>query len=63
MVSPFRKKKQYPRYINVGSNDPWLIFKHILIGIVFRLSTNSSNIDIFTQNKYEYDVVLKKRQR
>ena len=50
-VSPFRKNNQYPSYINVGSNHPRQIFKHIHNGIIFRLFTNSPNINISTQNK------------
>ena len=43
----------------VGSNHPRLIFKHIPNGIMVRLSTNSSNIDIFIQNENEYEAALK----
>ena len=58
-VSPFRKNKQYPYYIKVDSNHPRQVFKHIPNGIMVRLSTNYSNIDIFAQNKHEYEAVLK----
>ena len=47
-VSPWRKNNKYSCYINVGSNHPRQVFKHIPNGIMFRLSTNSSNINIFT---------------
>ena len=30
-------------------------------GIMVRLSTNSSNIDIFSQNKHKYEMALKNR--
>ena len=57
-MSSFRKKKQYPYYITVGSNHPGQIFKHIPNCIMNRLSTNSF-IDIFTQNKLEYEAAQK----
>ena len=49
-VSPFRKNNQYSCYISVGSNDCGHIFKHFPNAIIFRLSTDSSNKNIFTQN-------------
>ena len=52
-VSPFRKYNQYPCYINVVSNHPRQIFKHILPGVRFILSTDSTNILIFIQNKQD----------
>ena len=58
-VSPFRKNNQYPCHINVGFNHPRQILKHIPNGIMFRLSTNSSSIDVFTQNKHNYEMALK----
>ena len=58
-VSSFRKNNQYLCYINVCPNHPRQIFKHIPNGIIFRLSINSSNRDIFAQNKHEYQVALK----
>ena len=48
-VSPFRKNDQYQCYINVESNHPKKVFKQIPNSIMIRLSTNSSNKDIFTQ--------------
>ena len=58
-VSPFRKQNQNPCYVNMGSNHPIQVFKHIPNGIEHRLSTNSSNIDIFEQSKRDYEKALK----
>ena len=44
----YKKNNQYPCYINVGFNHPIQVFKHIPNGIMVKLSTNSSNIDIFS---------------
>ena len=52
-MSPLRENNQYPYYINVSSNHPSQIFKYIFNGIIFRLSTSSSNINIFFQNKHD----------
>ena len=43
----------------MGSNHPIQVFKHIPNGIEHRLSTNSSNIDIFKQSKQDYEKALK----
>ena len=59
-ISSYRKKNQLPRYINVGFSHPKQVFKHIPNGIMTRLSINSFNIDIFTQNKIDYEIALKK---
>ena len=45
----------------MDSNHPGQVFKHIPNGIMFRLSTNSSDINIFTQSKHDYEQVLKNR--
>ena len=58
-MSPFRKNDQYPCYINVGSNHPRKVFKQIPNSFTIRLSTNSSNEDIFPQNKQDYEIALK----
>ena len=42
-----------------GSNHFRHIFKYVPNGIMFRFSTNFSNIDIFTQNKCDYEMALK----
>ena len=57
-VSIFRKNNQYRCYISVGSNHA-KIFKYFPHGIMFRWSTNSSNIDIITPNKHDYEMALK----
>ena len=58
-VSPFRKNDQYPCYKNVGFNHPKKVFKRIPNIIMIRLLTNSSNEDICTQIKQDYDIALK----
>ena len=60
IVSPFRKNNQYPYYINVSSNHSGQIFKPIQNGIMFWLSSKSSNINIFTENKQEYELLQKR---
>ena len=59
MVYPFRKNNLYPCYINVRSNQPRKVFKQIPNSIMISLSTYSSNEDIFTQNKQDYEIALK----
>ena len=58
-VTQFRKHNQVPSYTDTCSNHPKQIFKHIPNGIMVRLSTNSSNCDIFTEDKCEYEAALK----
>ena len=59
-VSPFRKKKdQCPCYRNVGYNHPEKFFKQIPYSIMIRLSSNSSNENIVTQNNQDYEIALK----
>ena len=55
-VSASMKNDQYPCYINDGSKK---VFKQIPKSIMIRLSTNSSNEDIFTQNKQDYEIASK----
>ena len=52
------KNDQYPCYINVRSNPPTKVFKQIPKSIMIRLSTNSLNEDIFTQNKQDYEIAI-----
>lgn len=54
-ISPFRKNNQQPCYIDVGSNHPTHVLKHIPNGISYRLSTNSSSDNILNQNKQDYE--------
>ena len=58
-VSPFRKQNQKPLHVNMRSNHPTQVFKHIPNGTEYRVSTNSSNIDIFEQSKQDYEKALK----
>ena len=53
------KNDLYPCNINVGSNLPKKKFKQIPNSIIIRLSINSSNDDILTQNKKDYEIALK----
>ena len=59
-VSPFKKNDQYPCYINVGSYHPRQVFKYIPNSIM--VNTNTSDIDILTLNKHEYETALKKQK-
>ena len=58
-MAPFRKHNQVPSYIDTGSNNPKQVFKRIPNRIIVRLSINSSNCDIYTENKHEYEAALK----
>ena len=58
-VSPFRKRNQDMRYVDMGSNHPIQVFKHIPKGIEHRLSNNSSYKEIFERSKQEYEEALK----
>ena len=53
------KNNQHSCNINVDSNHPRQLFKHIANGMMFRLPTNSSDIIIFTQSKHDYKLMLK----
>ena len=53
------KNNQYLCYIDVGSNHPKQIFKHISNGIMFKLFYSS--INIFTQSKHDYEMALENR--
>ena len=53
------KKQSISIQHNVGSNHPKKVFKQIPNNTMIRLSTNSSNEDIFTQNKQDYKIALK----
>ena len=59
IVSPFRKRNQDLRYVNMGSNHPTQVFKHVPKGIEHRLSNNSPNKEIFERSKQEYEEALK----
>ena len=56
---PFRKAGDTPLYINVDSDHPQHIINHIPIMIASRLSTLSSNEEIFERHKPQYQEALK----
>lgn len=55
----FRKCSQRPFCIEIGCNHPKDFFKHIANGVMFRLSTDSFNFNIFNQSKSNYEIVVK----
>ena len=55
------KRNQCQCYINASSNHSRHVFKYIPNGIMVRLSTYSSDIDILTPIKHEYKAALKKQ--
>ena len=54
-----KKNDEYRCDINVGSKHPKKVFKQIPNSIMIRLSTNSSDVEIFIQNKQYYEIALK----
>ena len=56
---PYRKRNDNPCYLNVNSNHPKHIIDHIPKMMSQRLSTLSSNEQIFEQNKSVYEKALK----
>ena len=56
---PYKKDNDTPIYIHTSSNHPPSITKQIPKFISHRLSSNSSNIDIFNKHKHIYDKALK----
>jgi len=56
---PYRKPEDDPVYLNVNSDHPKHIIKHIPKMIEQRLSTLSSTEDIFDQHKAPYEKALK----
>ena len=59
VVKPYKKENSNPLYINTNSNHPKNVFKHIPKGIAIRISNNSSNKEIFENNKGIYQQALK----
>ena len=55
----YKKDSNTPTYIQTSSNHPPSITKQIPKSISCRLSSNSSNIDIFNKHKHIYDEALK----
>ena len=58
--APYRKANDDPSYLNVQSNHPNHIIRHIPKMIEKRLSTLSSTKEIFEQNKTVYEEALRK---
>ena len=56
---PYKKDSNTPMYIHPSSNHPPSITKQIPKSISRRLSSNSSNINIFNKHKHLYDDALK----
>ena len=57
---PYKKPNDELQYINVHSNHPPQIIKHLPKSINDRLSLNSSNEVLFNAAKGEYEAALKK---
>ena len=57
---PYNKINNDPRYINASSNHPPNIIKHISKFVSKRISTNSSNEDIFNMAAPYYNKILEK---
>ena len=56
---PFRKENDQPMYLNVKSDHPNHIIKHIPIMIEQRISNLSSTEEIFDTYKIPYEEALK----
>ena len=56
---PYKKANESLLYIKTSSNRPPQMIKHLPTSISERLSNNSSNEEIFTASKYEYETALK----
>ena len=60
LYSPYNKPNNIPVYVNAGSNHPPKVLKNIALGVQRRLSTNSSNEEIFNKAKPLYQDALRK---
>ena len=60
LYSPYNKPNNIPIYVNAGSNHPPKVLKNIALGVQRRLSTNSSNEEIFNKAKPLYQDALRK---
>ena len=60
LYRPWRKPNDNPNYININSNHPRCVIKQIPSMIADRLSTNSSNEEIFNQAVGPYNEALSK---
>ena len=56
---PFHKLNNDPRYINAHSNHPTNVIKQIAKSVAKRISTNSSNEQIFNESAPYYNNILK----
>ena len=56
---PYRKPNSEPLYVNINSNHPPSVLKQIPQGIAKRLSTISSNEEVFKSAVSEYEKALK----
>ena len=56
---PYKKPNDALLYFNINSNNPLQIRKQLPIIINDRLSSNSSNADIFSSSQEEYKTALK----
>ena len=59
MIRPYRKPNKDTRYIHTKSNHPPCILKQIPAAISKRISTNSSNKQIFQNASPCYNNILK----
>ena len=57
---PYKKPNNTPLYVNVKSNHPPTVLKHIPKGIAKRLSEISSSEEVFKEVAPEYEEALKK---
>ena len=56
---PFSKNDSAPRYINISSNNPRPVLRHIPNAVNQRINKLSSGRKIFKENKSRYDDALK----
>ena len=59
IYKPYRKPNSEPLYVNINSNHPPTVLKQIPKGIAKRLSTISSNEEVFQSAAREYEKALK----
>ena len=58
IYKPYRKPNDNLLYVNISSNHPPQIIKHLPTSTTKRLSKNSSSIEIFNTAKVEYENAL-----
>ena len=59
LYKPYRKPNSEPLYVNINSNHPPTVLKQIPKGIAKRLSTISSNEEVFKSAASEYEKALR----